>query len=228
MHDGIHDLCHSLLPPPLHFPGLGHATGFGQWDISKLGVKRGLSSWNACFGDTRSQNPATMLWEAQINHTEENRSPHWESQPSSPPTASINSLAILAEWTILEEDPPAPVEPLCMSHGSQCDMDQWWADSAKSCPNCRIMKIIKCHFKSLFWNSLLCSFRKPKQEFEHSTQQSELCFSSLISTFLKYQEEERLPLPLHWEFEKAGSCPAVPNKAIFWSQPQKHHLFSSF
>ena len=61
MNDVIHDWCHSLLLPPLQLPSLGHATGFGQWDISKIGERRGLSPWNVCFGDTPSQNPVTML-----------------------------------------------------------------------------------------------------------------------------------------------------------------------
>lgn len=38
--------------------------------------------------------------------------------------SSINSLAILAELTILEEALPALVEPLQMSHPSQCGLEQ--------------------------------------------------------------------------------------------------------
>lgn len=48
-----------------HWPWLGHRIGFSQWDMSNQDVKKGLAPWNACFGDMPSQNPATVLWEAQ-------------------------------------------------------------------------------------------------------------------------------------------------------------------
>lgn len=65
MHGDIQDLCHPLLPPSSHWPQLGHRIGFSQWDMSNQDVKKCLAAWNACFGDMPSQNPATVLWEAQ-------------------------------------------------------------------------------------------------------------------------------------------------------------------